>query len=300
VELKGPGGPAHGGGCRPARLSQPATVMDSAESQPPRRGPWGRARCHRARADPSPTLPAILVAAGVAELVDAADLKSSEPRGSCGFNPHLRHHFILQTGTFCGAHRSLCAGSGTRNASIVDILSTKRGLDEQILGRPDSTGEHYRDTPWLESGTGGWAEAVARKSAGGFTWGIDRCPVKRPWRRGAARTVSAAHAASRQQGLCHMPALTSAKTFACAICSAVLSSQRDLDNHMCLLHDDCGEAHLGTPITFRCVTCGQAFAHRGDLFAHLRQRGQGHPAEWDMARPAGTQRPRGRPRRRSA
>jgi uncharacterized C2H2 Zn-finger protein len=85
----------------------------------------------------------------------------------------------------------------------------------------------------------------------------------------------------------------------CEICSAVLKSQRDLDNHMCLLHDDCGEARLGTPITFRCATCGEAFGRRGDLFAHLRQRGHGHPAEWDMARSPGAQRLRGRPGRRS-
>ena len=95
-----------------------------------------------------------------------------------------------------------------------------------------------------------------------------------------------------------MPALTSAKTFDCEICSAVLRSQRDLDNHMCLLHDDCGAARLGTPITFRCATCGEAFARRGDLFAHLRQRGHGHPAEWDKARPPGAQRLRGRQRQR--
>jgi len=93
--------------------------------------------------------------------------------------------------------------------------------------------------------------------------------------------------------------LTAPKTFACAICSAALKSQRDLDNHLCLRHDDCGAARLGTPITFRCATCGEAFARRGDLFAHLRQRGHGHPEEWDKARPPGAQRLRGRPRRRS-
>ena len=96
-----------------------------------------------------------------------------------------------------------------------------------------------------------------------------------------------------------MPALTSPKTFDCAICSAVLASQRDLDNHMCLLHDDCSEAHLGTPITFRCATCGEAFARRRDLFAHLRQRGHGHPAEWNKGRLPGARRLRGRPRSRS-
>jgi len=96
-----------------------------------------------------------------------------------------------------------------------------------------------------------------------------------------------------------MPALTVPKTFDCEICSAVLKSQRDLDNHMCLLHDDCGEARLGTPITFRCATCGEAFARRGDLFAHLQRLGHGHPAEWDRARPPGAQRLGGRSRRRS-
>jgi uncharacterized C2H2 Zn-finger protein len=93
--------------------------------------------------------------------------------------------------------------------------------------------------------------------------------------------------------------LTSSKTFDCAICSAVLKSQRELDNHLCLLHDDCGAARLGAPITFRCATCGEAFARRGELLAHLRRRVHGHPAEHDKARPPGAQRQRGRPRRRS-
>lgn len=87
-----------------------------------------------------------------------------------------------------------------------------------------------------------------------------------------------------------MPAVTSATTFDCEICSAALKSQRDLDNHMCLLHDDCREARLGTPITFGCATCGEAFVRRGDLFAHLSQRGHGHPAEWDKARSPGARR----------
>ena len=96
-----------------------------------------------------------------------------------------------------------------------------------------------------------------------------------------------------------MPALTVPKTFDCEICSAVLKSRRDLDNHMCLIHDDCGEARIGTPITFRCATCGKAFTRRGDLFAHLQQRGHGHPAEWDKGRAPGAQRLRGRPQHRS-
>jgi hypothetical protein len=93
-----------------------------------------------------------------------------------------------------------------------------------------------------------------------------------------------------------MPALTTPKTFDCAICSASLKSQRDLDNHMCLRHDDCGEARLGTPITFRCATCGEGFARRSDLYAHLRERGHGHPSEWDKPRPLRGGRPPRRPR----
>ena len=95
-----------------------------------------------------------------------------------------------------------------------------------------------------------------------------------------------------------MPTVTTPKTFVCDVCSATLKSQRDLDNHMCLLHDDCGEAHLGTPITFRCVTCGEAFALRSDLFSHQKEQSHGHPGEWDKARPAGAERPRRRPQSR--
>ena len=91
-----------------------------------------------------------------------------------------------------------------------------------------------------------------------------------------------------------MPTATTPKTFDCTLCSASLKSQRDLDNHRCLLHDDCGEARLGTPITFRCITCGEAFDLRSDLFAHQQELDHGHPAEWDKARPPGEQRPRRR------
>jgi hypothetical protein len=63
-----------------------------------------------------------------------------------------------------------------------------------------------------------------------------------------------------------------------------LDSQRELDNHMCLRHDDCGEARLGTPITFRCATCGEAFARRDDLYAHLLQLGHGNPSAWGKSR----------------
>jgi hypothetical protein len=96
-----------------------------------------------------------------------------------------------------------------------------------------------------------------------------------------------------------MSSFTTVKTFDCAVCSAAFKSQRNLDSHMCLVHDDCTDARLGTPITFRCAACGEAFARRSDLFAHMRRRGHGHPAEWDLAQPPGSQRPRGRPRRHS-
>ena len=97
-----------------------------------------------------------------------------------------------------------------------------------------------------------------------------------------------------------MPALTTPKTFDCSVCSAVLKSQRELDNHMCLVHDDCEGARLGTPITFRCITCGEAFTRRSDLYAHQQQDGHGNPAEWDKARPPGTPRPRRQTRSRSS
>jgi hypothetical protein len=54
---------------------------------------------------------------------------------------------------------------------------------------------------------------------------------------------------------------------------------------MCLIHDECGEARFANPITFRCATCGEAYARRGDLLAHLRQSGHGYSPERDRARP---------------
>ena len=97
-----------------------------------------------------------------------------------------------------------------------------------------------------------------------------------------------------------MRTLTSPKTYDCEICGAAFKSRRVLDSHMCLLHDDCGEARLGAPVTFRCATCGEGFARRGDLLAHLRRLGHGHPAEWDKARPAPSPHPRTRTRSRSS
>lgn len=95
-----------------------------------------------------------------------------------------------------------------------------------------------------------------------------------------------------------MPTLTSPKTFECGLCGAGLRSQRDLDTHMCLVHD-CGAVRPGGPITFRCVACREAFSRRGDLLAHLREQGHGPATEPDDARPQAGQRRRGRPRRRS-
>jgi hypothetical protein len=96
-----------------------------------------------------------------------------------------------------------------------------------------------------------------------------------------------------------MPARTAPKTFECALCSAALVSQRELDNHLCLVHDECGEAHLGSPITFRCATCGEAFTRRSDLYAHMSQRDHGHPSTWDKAGLEAQQRRRRRPPRTS-
>ena len=93
-----------------------------------------------------------------------------------------------------------------------------------------------------------------------------------------------------------MPAATTPKTFDCDICHAALKTQRELDNHMCLRHDDCGEARLGAAITFRCITCGEAFARRSDLYAHQQKDGHGNPSEWDKPRPLG-QRGRRRPQK---
>jgi hypothetical protein len=95
-----------------------------------------------------------------------------------------------------------------------------------------------------------------------------------------------------------MPTGTSPKTFVCEVCSAVLGSQRDLDNHLCLLHDDCENARLGGPITFRCAACGAAFARRGDLFVHQREYGHGRSGDGDAG--PGGRRPTGRSRRRAA
>jgi hypothetical protein len=92
------------------------------------------------------------------------------------------------------------------------------------------------------------------------------------------------------------PVTATKKTFPCRICNAQLESQRDLDNHMCLRHDDCGEARLGTPITFRCGTCGEAFSRRDDLFEHLKKEGHGNPAEWNKARGPGRRTARTQPK----
>lgn len=94
-----------------------------------------------------------------------------------------------------------------------------------------------------------------------------------------------------------MSPVTVPKTYDCEICHAALKSQRDLDNHMCLRHDDCGEARLGAPITFRCISCGEAFARRSDLYAHMQKSDHGHPSEWGKGRQIGRASGRGRPAR---
>ncbi len=98
-----------------------------------------------------------------------------------------------------------------------------------------------------------------------------------------------------------MPGVTTPTTFICPVCGAVLKRQAELDKHMCMLHDDCGEERVGPPITFRCATCGRAFARRGDLFEHLRESGHGRAPEWDSSASEGAQHSRpARGRRRSA
>lgn len=96
-----------------------------------------------------------------------------------------------------------------------------------------------------------------------------------------------------------MTALTTYKTFDCGRCSAVFTSQRELDSHLCLIHDECSAPFLATPITFRCAICGEAFERRSALLAHMSRCGHGHPAEPGQVRTPGAPRPRGRSRRRS-
>jgi hypothetical protein len=81
------------------------------------------------------------------------------------------------------------------------------------------------------------------------------------------------------------------QTFACRNCRATFTSQADLDMHDCLRHDQCPIATVGSPITFRCVTCGEAFALRGELLAHLRERGHIPPGQPGTP-PAGSRRRR--------
>ena len=107
-------------------------------------------------------------------------------------------------------------------------------------------------------------------------WGTTSCSVKLPWHHRVANDSAVVDAAGRREddAVCLQP-LPPRPTI--EICHAALKSQRDLDNHMCLRHDDCGEARLGAAITFRCITCGEAFARRSDLFAHHRSTGTETP-----------------------
>ena len=62
-----------------------------------------------------------------------------------------------------------------------------------------------------------------------------------------------------------MRTLTTPKTFDCRICSAALKSQRDLDTHMFLRHDECAAARLyqlagAATLPYRDVEGGQHVA----------------------------------------
>ena len=91
-----------------------------------------------------------------------------------------------------------------------------------------------------------------------------------------------------------MPARTTPETFECALCSAALVSQRELNNHLCLVHDECGKARLGSPITFRCATCGEAFTRRSDLYVHMSRSDHGRSSAWGEGGLSGAQRKRRR------
>jgi hypothetical protein len=55
----------------------------------------------------------------------------------------------------------------------------------------------------------------------------------------------------------------------CEICAAMVHSQRELDLHNYLFHEERPGSPIGAPITFRCASCRAAFAERRDLLAHL-------------------------------
>jgi hypothetical protein len=95
-----------------------------------------------------------------------------------------------------------------------------------------------------------------------------------------------------------MPAAITNRTHECTICRVALGSERELNAHMCLKHDECGESRLGGAITFRCMTCGEGFSRRSDLFTHLQERGHGNPSQWDKPQTAAERRARRRPPRR--
>ena len=83
-----------------------------------------------------------------------------------------------------------------------------------------------------------------------------------------------------------MPVMSSSKTYDCGLCGAAFQSNRALENHLCLMHDQCGSPRPGAEITFRCAACGSAYARRSELLAHMESSGHGRPHGADDARPA--------------
>ncbi len=83
-----------------------------------------------------------------------------------------------------------------------------------------------------------------------------------------------------------MPVMSSSKTYDCGLCGAALQSRWALDNHLCLMHDQCGGPRPGAEITFRCAACGAAFMRRSELLAHMESSGHGAPRGAGDARPA--------------
>ena len=59
------------------------------------------------------------------------------------------------------------------------------------------------------------------------------------------------------------------KPHSCEICGVRIHSERELDLHNYLFHEERSGSPIGAPITFRCASCDAAFAERPDLLAHL-------------------------------
>lgn len=96
-----------------------------------------------------------------------------------------------------------------------------------------------------------------------------------------------------------MPVTSSAKTYDCELCGAVLQSKWALDNHLWLFHDQSGNARPGAQITFRCAACGAAFARRSELVTHMETSEHGGTGGRANAKPVVRRAARGTARRRS-